>query len=133
MPGRMKFAPSHEWIRFEEENPAAGAVATIGVSSYAVEALTDLVFMQLPQVGRRLKAGDSFGEIESVKAVSDLYAPVGGEVVEVNASLPGDLGVLSTDPYGKGWVVRLRIDDPKELDSLMDQPAYDALIGGTHS
>ncbi len=124
----LKFAPSHEWIRIEE-SPAAGSVATIGISSYAVEALTDLVFMQLPQVGRRVKAGESFGEIESVKAVSDLYAPVGGEIVEVNTALPGSLDTLASDPYGKGWVAKLRIDDPKELDKLLDQAAYDASVG----
>lgn len=125
---QLKFAPSHEWIRVEEP-PAAGSVATIGISSYAVEALTDLVFMQLPQIGRRVKAGESVGEIESVKAVSDLYAPVSGEIVEVNTALPGSLDTLAGDPYGKGWVAKLRIEDPKELERLLDQATYDASVG----
>jgi glycine cleavage system H protein len=104
-------------------------VATVGISAYAVEALTDLVFMQLPPVGRRVKAGESIGEIESVKAVSDLYAPVSGEIVAVNESLPGSLETLGTDPYGEGWIVRIKPDDPAELSGLLDRAAYDALVG----
>ena len=123
----MKFAKSHEWIRVEGE-PVAGAVATIGVSAYAVEALTDLVFMQLPEVGSQVTVGESFGEIESVKAVSDLYAPCSGEVVEVHAELPDNLELLGQDPYGAGWIIKIRLADPSELDALMDQAAYDKVI-----
>jgi len=123
MAAAMKFAKSHEWARPEENG-----LVTIGISAYAVEALTDLVFMQLPEVGRRVKAGESFGEIESVKAVSDVYAPVSGEVVEVNAALPGALETLGTDPYGAGWLVRLRPDAAAEMAALLDQTAYDALV-----
>ena len=123
MAGDMKFAKTHEWIRYE---PAG--IATVGISSYAVEALTDLVFMQLPAVGRKVKAGESFGEIESVKAVSDLYAPVSGEIVEVNAALPNQLETLGKDPYGEGWVVRIRPDNPAELAVLLDQSASDSHI-----
>lgn len=128
MPTMIKFAPSHEWIRVEDGAAAPGAIATIGISSYAVEALTDLVFMQLPQVGRSVKAGESFGEIESVKAVSDLYAPVDGEIVEVNAALPGSLDTLGSDPYGAGWVAKIKIADPRQLDTLLDQTAYEAVV-----
>jgi glycine cleavage system H protein len=113
MAADLKFAKTHEWVR-----PESGGVVTVGISSYAVEALTDLVFMQLPAVGRKVKAGESFGEIESVKAVSDLYAPISGEIVEVNAALPGKLETLGKDP-----------DNPAELDSLLDRTAYDALVG----
>jgi glycine cleavage system H protein len=123
MAAAMKFAKSHEWARPEENG-----LVTVGISAYAVEALTDLVFMQLPEVGRRVKAGESFGEIESVKAVSDVYAPVSGEVVEVNAALPGALETLGTDPYGAGWLVRLRPDAAAEMAALLDQTAYDALV-----
>ena len=84
--------------------------------------------MQLPTVGKRIKAGDSIGEIESVKAVSDLYSPLSGEIVEVNTALAANLETLGKDPYGEGWIVRIRPDDPKELDSLLDRPAYDALL-----
>jgi glycine cleavage system H protein len=118
-----RFAKTHEWIRLESDG-----LATIGISSYAVEALTDLVFMQLPKVGRVVKAGESIGEIESVKAVSDFYAPVSGEVVEVNASLPSQLETLGSDPYGDGWLVRIRPTDSADLDALLDQAAYDALV-----
>jgi glycine cleavage system H protein len=124
MAADVRFAKSHEWIR-----PEADGLATIGISAYAVEALTDLVFMQLPAVGRHVKAGESIGEIESVKAVSDLYAPVSGEIVAVNESLPGRLETLGKDPYGEGWIVRIKPDDPAELSSLLDRAAYDALVG----
>ncbi len=124
MAAEIRFAKTHEWIR-----PEAGGLATVGVSAYAVEALTDLVFMQLPTVGRKLKAGESFGEIESVKAVSDLYAPVSGEVVEVNAALPNALETLGKDPYESGWIIRIRPDDPAEIEALLDRSAYDAMIG----
>jgi glycine cleavage system H protein len=123
MAAEMRFAKSHEWVR-----PEPSGLATVGVSAYAVEALTDLVFMQLPAVGRRVKAGESFGEIESVKAVSDLYSPVSGEIVEVNTALPNALETLGKDPYNAGWIIRIRPDDPKELDTLLDQSAYDALL-----
>ena len=124
MAADLKFAKTHEWVR-----PESGGVVTVGISSYAVEALTDLVFMQLPAVGRKVKAGESFGEIESVKAVSDLYAPISGEIVEVNSALPGKLETLGKDPYGDGWVARIKPDNPAELDGLLDRTAYDALVG----
>jgi glycine cleavage system H protein len=123
MAADMKFAKTHEWIR-----PEADGLATVGISAYAVEALTDLVFMQLPAVGRKVKAGESIGEIESVKAVSDMYAPVSGEIVEVNTALPGQLETLGKDPYGAGWIVRIRPDDQAEMGTLLDQAAYDALV-----
>jgi glycine cleavage system H protein len=123
MAAAMKFAKSHEWARPEESG-----LVTVGISAYAVEALTDLVFMQLPEVGRHVKAGESLGEIESVKAVSDVYAPVSGEVVEVNTALPGALETLGRDPYGSGWLVRLRPADAADMAALLDQPAYDALV-----
>jgi glycine cleavage system H protein len=123
MAAAMKFAKSHEWVR-----PEDNGLVTVGISAYAVEALTDLVFMQLPEVGRRVKAGESLGEIESVKAVSDVYAPVSGEVVEVNSALPGALETLGADPYGAGWLVRLRPDDAADMAALLDQTAYDALV-----
>ena len=124
MATEVRFAKSHEWIR-----PEAGGIATVGISAYAVEALTDLVFMQLPAVGRKVKAGESIGEIESVKAVSDIYAPVSGEIVEVNSTLPDKLELLGQDPFGAGWIVRIRPDEPTEMEKLLDRAAYDALVG----
>jgi glycine cleavage system H protein len=123
MAAEMRFAKSHEWIR-----PEADGLATVGISSYAVEALTDLVFMQLPAVGKKVKAGESIGEIESVKAVSDLYAPVSGEVVAINTALPGQLETLGKDPYNAGWIVKIKPDDPAEMAGLLDQTAYEALV-----
>ena len=124
----LRFAKTHDWIR-----PEADGLATVGISAYAVEALTDLVFMQLPEVGRRVKAGESIGEIESVKAVSDFYAPVAGEIVAVNASLPDDLEILGRDPYGAGWIVKVRPDDPAEIGRLLEQSAYEQLVkSGQH-
>jgi glycine cleavage system H protein len=123
MAAPRRYAPSHEWIRLEDDG-----TATIGISAYAVEALTDLVFMQLPEVGRHVKAGESFGEIESVKAVSDMYAPVSGDVVAVNTELPQRLETLGQDPYEAGWIVRIKPDTPADVEGLLDQAAYDALV-----
>ena len=124
MQAEMRFAKSHEWIR-----PEAEGLATVGISAYAVEALTDLVFMQLPAVGRRVKAGESIGEIESVKAVSDIYSPVSGEIVAVISTLPDRLETLGKDPYGDGWIVRIRPDSAAEIAGLLDRATYDATIG----
>ena len=99
-------------------------MATIGISAFAVEALTDLVYIELPKVGRQVKQGESFGEIESVKAVSDLYSPVDGEIVEVNSALVGHLETLNSDPYGQGWIAKIRLSDEAGLKALLDYPAY---------
>lgn len=122
-PEKLLYAKTHEWVHLE--NDAQGQkVATVGISSFAVEALTDLVYMQLPPVGRKLKAGESFGEIESVKAVSDLYSPVDGEVVAVNQDLPNKLETLNADPYGAGWLVKVRLSSEDSLRDLLDYQAY---------
>ena len=123
-PEQLRFAKTHEWAFVEDSQ--GQKTATVGVSSFAVEALTDLVFMQLPEVGKQVKSGEAMGEIESVKAVSDLYSPVGGKVVAVNTELTNHLETLSTDPYGAGWMVKIQLDDPKQVDSLMDYAAYQA-------
>ena len=108
-PEKLLYAKTHEWVHLETD--AHGQkVATVGISAFAVEALTDLVYMELPEVGRNVKAGESFGEIESVKAVSDLYSPVDGEVIAVNTELPNNLETLSADPYGAGWMVKVALD-----------------------
>ena len=119
-PKSLKFTTTHEWVRVE------GNVATVGITDFAVNQLTDLVYIELPQVGREYKAGDVFGEVESVKAVSDLYAPVAGEIVETNKGLADNLATLSEDPFGEGWMIRLKLADPAAVASLMDRAAYDA-------
>ena len=121
-PEELLFAKTHEWAHVE--STGGGKVATVGISAFAVEALTDLVYMQLPAVGRKVKAGESFGEIESVKAVSDLYSPVDGEVVEVNSALPSKLETLNADPYGAGWIAKIKLTDEATLKNLLDYAAY---------
>ena len=117
-PRQLRFASSHEWVHLE------GETATIGISDFAVRELTDLVFIQLPDVGRKLAEGETFGEVESVKAVSDLYAPLAGEVTAVNSKLVNDLAPLSDDAFGAGWIIKLKADDPSKVSRLMDYDAY---------
>jgi glycine cleavage system H protein len=122
-PEKLLYAKTHEWVHLEKDAHGQN-LATVGISAFAVEALTDLVYMQLPEVGRKLTAGETFGEIESVKAVSDLYSPVDGEVVAVNKELPNQLETLNADPYGAGWLVKLRLTSESALKELMDYKAY---------
>jgi glycine cleavage system H protein len=117
-PKNLRFSPTHEWVHLD------GDVATVGISKFAVDQLTDLIMIDLPAVGSKLSSGKSFGEVESVKAVSDLYAPVGGEVVAVNTEVTGNVQILAEDPYQKGWLVKVRIDDPKAVSGLLDHDAY---------
>jgi glycine cleavage system H protein len=118
----LRYTPTHEWVHLE------GDVATIGISRFAVEQLTDLILIDLPKVGRRVEVGKSFGEIESVKAVSDLYAPVGGEVIAVNADVANDVQILAQDPYTKGWLIKIKLDNPSALANLLDFTAYEAKV-----
>jgi glycine cleavage system H protein len=127
-PQDLLFAKTHEWVRVE--SGPAGKTTTVGLSDFALKALTDLVFINLPETGSQVEAGQPFGEIESVKAVSDLYSPVDGEVVEVNTVPSDDAGKakylerLSQDPYGTGWMVKIRISDEAGLSQLLDYAAY---------
>ncbi len=114
----LKYARSHEWLHLE------GSTATIGITDFAVAALTDLVYVELPELGRSLAAGEIFGEVESVKAVSDLYAPVAGEVIETNTGLPDDLDALGEDPFGRGWLIKLAVTDASAVEALFDEAAY---------
>jgi glycine cleavage system H protein len=124
--GSLKFAKTHEWLA------VAGDLGTVGISDFAVKELTDLVYIGLPNVGKKFAAGDVFGEIESVKAVSDLYAPVSGEVVEVNSNLPNELDLLSKNAFGKGWLIKMRLSNPSEASSLMDAAAYEQHCAAGH-
>lgn len=121
-PENLLFAKTHEWVAVASEG--GQKIATVGLSAFAVEALTDLVFIELPKIGRQVHAEESFCEVESVKAVSDVYAPVTGEVIAVNQSLPDHLETLSHDPYGDGWIARIRITDDSALANLIDHAAY---------
>ncbi len=117
-PNSLKYTASHEWVHVE------GTTATIGISDFAVHELTDLVYIELPAPGRSFKQGEVFGVVESVKAASDLYAPVSGEVLASNGDLEGDLGQLSTDPYGAGWMIRVKLTRPDELAGLLGAVDY---------
>jgi glycine cleavage system H protein len=114
----LYFTKDHEWVRVE------GDVATVGISDHAQEALGDIVFAEVPDAGRTVAKGDDAAVVESVKAASDVYAPVGGEVVEGNGALADDPSLINRDPEGEGWFFKLRLSDPSELDGLMDEAAY---------
>lgn len=119
-PAHLKFSKTHEWVSVD------GDVATVGITDFAVQLLSDLVYVDLPKVGRKVAQGEPFGEIESVKHVSDLYAPVTGEVTAANTPLADKLEGLSKDPYGGGWLIRVKLANPAELANLLDAAAYEA-------
>ena len=122
VPDDLRYSPDHEWARVEE------GLVRIGITDYAQDALGDVVFVQVPAVGTEVKAGERFSEVESTKSVSDIYAPVGGTIVEVNAELESTPELLNRDPYGEGWICVIETSDPSELDSLLDAAKYRALI-----
>jgi glycine cleavage system H protein len=117
-PASLKYSRTHEWAAVE------GDVATIGISDFAVHLLSDLVYADLPPIGKKITQGQSFGEVESVKAVSDLYAPVSGEVIARNDALPDHLDLLTSSPFDAGWMIKVRLSNPAELASLLSQTAY---------
>ena len=118
----LLYAPTHEWVHIEEQG--GDKIATVGITDFAVEQLTDLVYMELPEVGATATAGEEFGEVESVKAVSSIYSPVDGEVLEVNTSLPDNLEVLGTDSFGQGWIAKIKLSGEDSLGKLLDHAAY---------
>ena len=122
-PQDLKYAITHEWVHVDESGDAK--IATIGISAFAIEQLNDLVYMELAEVGKTVAAGDSIGEIESVKAVSDVYSPIAGEVIESNAALADNLDALKDDAYDGGWLVKIRIADDSGLNALLDHAAYE--------
>lgn len=123
IPANLKYTKDHEWLLID------GEIGTVGVTDYAQGELGDVVFVELPAVGRMLTQHESFGTIEAVKAVSDLYAPVSGTVTEVNAALASGAEVVNKDPYGKGWMVKIRLANPSEATGLMSAEAYRTLTG----
>ena len=121
-PAELLYSKTHEWVAVNDEDGAQ--VATVGISAFAVEALTDLVYIELPTVGKQVQRAASFCEVESVKAVSDIYAPVDGEVIAVNDALADALETLSRDPYGEGWIARIKVADAAGLQDLMSYDDY---------
>ncbi len=126
-PQDVRYTAEHEWARLED------GVVTVGITGYATDQLGDVVFVELPAVGRRLEAHGAFGVVEAVKTVSDLYAPVGGEVVEVNGALADAPALVNQSPYGEGWMIRIRPDDPAQVQGLMDHAAYARHVEEQHA
>ena len=118
----MRFTKDHEWVRLE------GDTATVGITTYAAEQLGDVVFVETPEVGKTVNQGDNLAVVESVKAASDVYAPVGGEVLEANEALAGAPETVNSDPEGQGWFARLRVSDPAQVETLLDRAAYDQFL-----
>jgi glycine cleavage system H protein len=121
IPSDLRYTKEHEWVRVD------GDVATVGITAHAADELGDIVFVELPGAGTALEQFATFGVVESVKAVSDLFAPISGEVIEANAALSATPEVVNTDPYGNGWLLRLRVADAAQVDALLDATAYEAL------
>ena len=124
-PENCRFTKEHEWVRIEE-----GGYARVGISDYAAGELGDVVFVQLPSVGSSVKQSEKFGEVESVKAVSDLFSPVSGEITEVNFSVVDRPELVNQTPFGMGWMIRVRLSDPGEVDHLMDNSQYESYLRG---
>jgi glycine cleavage system H protein len=123
IPDDLLFTEKHEWVRIE------GDTATVGISDYARNQLGDIVYVELPETGVKVSQMNPFGTIEAVKAVSDLYAPVSGEVLEVNDSIAADPGIIKNSPYGDGWMIKIKMSDPGEMASLLKPGKYRELIG----
>ena len=123
-PSDLRYHPEHDWVRVE------GDEAVFGITWYAQDALGEVVFYDPPQAGATITKDETYGELESVKAVSDIFAPAGGEVLAVNEAVIERPELVNEDPYGEGWLVRVRLGDPAELDALMDEPAYRAYLAG---
>ena len=124
VPADLRYAKSHEWVRVE------GDTATVGITDHAQHELTDVVFVELPAVGRRVKAGEACAVVESVKTASDVYAPVSGEVVEANDAVTGNPALVNSDPFGEGWFFKLKLSNADELAALLNAASYRAQIGG---
>jgi len=122
VPENLRYNSSHEWVLLE------GDIATVGISDHAQEELTDVVFVELPPIGKTVDIGDPTAVVESVKAASDIYAPISGEVVEVNDAVEAEPALVNTDPYGKGWIFKLKVKDAAQVEALMDATAYIAQI-----
>src|SRR5579864_2364780 len=121
-PADYRYTKDHEWIKVE------GSIGIIGITDYAQHELGDVVFAELPKIGAKVRSGESFGTVESVKAVSEIYTPVSGEIAEINSKLVDAPETINKDPHGSAWLVKIRLDDPKQVSSLMDASAYESYI-----
>ncbi|MEZ5303666.1 MAG: glycine cleavage system protein GcvH [Verrucomicrobiales bacterium] len=123
-PKNLRYTEDHEWISVSDDG-----IGTVGITDHAQNELSDVVYVELPEVGREVGAGDQVAVVESVKAASDIYAPVYGEIVEVNSDLENEPGAINADPYGEGWIFKIKLNDPSELDDLKSAEEYDDLVG----
>ena len=123
IPAELRYTPQDEWLRLEPDG-----AATVGITDYAQDQLGDIVFVELPEVGRQIARGEAFGVVESVKAVSDLFMPAGGEVIERNEALTESAELVNQSPYGEGWFIRIRLSGPSEVDALLTADAYRAQL-----
>lgn len=123
IPANLRYTKEHEWLSLE------GDVATIGITDFAQKELGDIVFVEVETVGQQLGANEVFGTVEAVKTVSDLYLPIAGTVLELNADLAAEPEAVNSDPYGKGWMIKLKVDNPADVESLLDAAGYEALVG----
>ena len=126
-PTDVRYTKEHEWARAE------GGVVTVGITSYATDQLGDVVFVELPEAGRKLEAGKPFGVVEAVKTVSDLYSPIDGEVIEVNGTLADNPAIVNSEPFGEGWMIRIRVKDLAAVDALLSHDDYEKLIEEQHA
>ncbi|MFI9453707.1 glycine cleavage system protein GcvH [Amycolatopsis sp. NPDC052450] len=122
-PEELRYTEEHEWVSVRD-----GGLVRVGITEYAQDQLGDVVFVELPEVGKQLGSGDTFGEVESTKSVSELFAPLDGEVVAVNDAVTESPELINSDPYGEGWLIELRLDDASSVESLLEAEAYQALI-----
>jgi glycine cleavage system H protein len=123
IPEDLKYSKEHEWVKLD------GDIATVGITDYAQGELGDIVFIELPGVGTKVEYMKPFGTIEAVKAVSDLFSPVSGEITDVNTSLEEDAGIVNSDPYGDGWIIKVKVNDKAKIEELLDAGGYEGLIG----
>ena len=121
-PKNLKYSQTHEWVKVDKD------VVTIGITDFAAKQLTDLAYLELPSIGEKVAKGSSFGVVETVKAVSDLYSPISGKIIKVNENLSKELDILTEYPYGEGWMIMVEIEDLSELDALMDSEEYEQLV-----
>ena len=125
IPGELKYTSEHEWVRVDGQD-----IVSVGITHYAQESLGDIVFVSLPSIGATVSAGDSCGEVESTKSVSELYAPVSGQIVEVNGSVDDNPEMINSAPYGDGWLMKIRLSEPAQLDGLLSASEYEGITSG---
>lgn len=122
VPGELKYTEEHEWVKVE------GDIAIVGITDFAQNELSDIVYVELPEVGKNIKKGDVIATVEAVKTVADVYSPVSGEIIEVNEKLKDEPSIINNDPYGEGWIAKVKMENPEEINALLDHAAYKKLV-----